>query len=260
MTPRVSYFATLFLTLAFACFAEEILLMVDASQKIELLLEEPSLKTDRMIIFLHGAQDPGLKSISPTCFTHWLEKGYAVAAISMPGFGQSSGKRDFCGTFTIASLNWAIEWVKQRLSISSFSLIGFGQGGMAALLLATQRRDIRCIVCSNGGYDLLRHRNDFLFHTLKTKGYEIDCNDEHALMLRSPLYHVSDITTPLFLLHRKGNPLVSEQEAIDFHEAMLTARKECHLALKERTPGSDEQKLSYKEILEETEEWLESRF
>lgn len=240
-------------------FSHKFIELTSPSQQIELMVQKPQNQTFQVILFLHGANDIGLNSISPAHLNHWLEKGYAVAAISMPGFGRSTGEKDFCGPITLDSLNQAINEVKNELGVSKFAIIAFGQGGLAATLLATQRNDIIGIVCANGGYDLLRHKaeNDPLFTTLINKGYKLDINNDEALTIRSPIYHVSKISTPIFLLHRNGNPVVCETEAIDFYNAMLAAGKECSLMLKDRMLGDDAQKLSYKEILFETESWLD---
>jgi hypothetical protein len=93
---------------------------------------------------------------------------------------------------------------------------------------------------------------------LKKKDHQVDFSSDEALIARSPIYHVLKIATPIFLLHRKGNPVVNETEVVDFYQAMLGAGKECYLALKDKTLDDDEMKLSYKEILSETELWLDS--
>jgi len=125
------------------------------------------------------------------------------------------------------------------------------------VLLASRRNDVQCVVCSNGGYDLVRHKTpeDKLFSRLRN--YKIDLDDEEAFIARSPIYHISTISAPLFLLHRLSNPIVNHQEAIDFHDAMLRAGKVCHLCIKESTPEADPQILTYEEVLAETEVWID---
>jgi len=229
------------------------------ASQIEIEIRKPAQKTFQVIVFLHGANELGLKSIRPACFEHWLEKGHAVAAISMPGYGNSTGERDFCGPATLEALHVALDYIKQELGEPKLGIMGFGQGGLAATLLSAERDDIACVVSSNGGYDLVRHNasDDLLMNVLEQKGYQLDLASEDDLIFRSPLYHVSSISAPLFLLHRKGNPMVSEQEAVDFHSAMLAAGKECFLVLKDRTYTDDMQKLSFEEILEESESWID---
>ena len=240
-------------------FAHELIDSNYPNHTIELLMAKPKDQTYQVILFLHGGNDAGLKSISLPHLSHWVEKGYAVAAISMPGFGQSSGDRDFCGPFTIDSLNQAIDRIKDELEVSRLAVIGFGQGGMAATLLSAYRNDLIGIICANGGYDLFVHKTeeDNLFNALKKKGYKLDFDSDEDLTFRSPICHVSEISAPVFILHRNGNPLVSENEVIDFHHAMRKAGKECRVVLKDKMVGDDDMKLSYDEILSASESWLD---
>ena len=251
-----------FMQLGFAgdAFSHKCMELAASNQKIELMVQKPQNQTFQVILFLHGANDLGLNSITPAHLNHWLEKGYAVAAISMPGFGRSTGEKDFCGPVTLDALNQAINEVKNELGVSRFAIVAFGQGGQAATLLAAQRSDIIGIVCANGGYDLFRHKkeSDPLFSALVNKGYKLDLSSDEALTIRSPIYHLSKISSPLFLLHRNGNPVVQETEVIDFYHAMLAAGKECCLVLRDKMLEDDAQKLSYQEILSETESWLDA--
>lgn len=226
-----------------------------ADQHVEVVMQRPSAERAPMLLFLHGASG----GISEEWFKHWVDKGYAVAAISMPGYGNSTGKRDFCGPSTMGSLHVAIEVIKEKLEISEFGMISFGQGTFASLLLASQRNDIQCVVGTNGGYDLFRHKvpGDILMNTLVSNNYDIDIEDDEALAARSPILHIATINTPVFLIHRKGNPVITESEVIDFYQAMLKAGKECHLSLKENTPDLDPQKITSEEILNETESWVD---
>lgn len=223
------------------------------NQNMELWLKKPEGESTRTIVFLHGAKPEGLKSISPGCFRHWLEKGYSVAAVSMPGFGKTSGRQDFCGPNTMQFLHLAVDCIKEQLNTSRLAIIGFGQGGLAGILLSTQRSDINGIICSNGVYDLFRHKAK-----LTDKDFLMDVEDDEALRMRSPLYHISKMSAPLFLLHRENNPCISHLEAADFCNAMHDAGKDCHLVIREKTVDSHEQRISYEEILLEAEDWLES--
>ena len=93
---------------------------------------------------------------------------------------------------------------------------------------------------------------------LQKNDYDLDVEDDEALAARSAIFHISTIDAPLFLLHRKENPIVSEEEVMDFYHAMLATGKECYLSLKDKVPDVDSQKLSYEEVLAETESWVDS--
>lgn len=234
------------------------LLQLSENQQIEIFVQKPLEETTKLLLFLHGAAtNKGLHSISQAWFNHWLSKGYIVAAISLPGYGQTTGVKDFCGPFTMQSLSSAVDYIKRQLGISELGIVGFGQGSTAGLLLTAQRTDIRCIVCSNGGYDLVRHlvAGDALLEILRAN-YAIEITEE-AFKRRSPIEYISFIKTPAFILHREGNPIINESEVLDFVEAMQSAGNECLCSIRRKTPKADVQKLSYEEILLESEEWLD---
>ncbi len=241
-------------------FAFDTHLLLDSpfpKHKIEIMIQKSPHTNEQLLVFLHGSSEDGLKDISSYMLNLWLEKGFTVAAISMPGFGKSTGTPDFCGSFTLESLHYALDFLKEELNSKNFGLIAFEQGGLAATLLTTQRDDIQCLVCANGSYDLLRHNvpGDRLMHVLHQKGYDIDLADREELEARSPILLVEHIDTPIYLLHRKGTALITEGEVLDFYQAMRSAGRECFLTFKKENP---EENLTDQEVLEDTEEWMET--
>lgn len=228
--------------------------------KIEIFIQRPAKSPFPLLVFLHGASsDKGLRSISETFIQHWIEKGYGVAAISLPGYGATTGPKDFCGHLTLQALHFALDAIKKEVGVADFGIIGFGQGSLAGLLLTSQRQDIRCIVSANGVYDLLRHLypEDPLVEVLIAKNYAITINEE-SFKIRSPIEQISYIHAPVYLLHREDNPVIPEEEVLLFREKMRAAGKKVALSIKEKTEGADLQKLTYEEILEETECWIDA--
>ncbi|MCK4934020.1 MAG: alpha/beta fold hydrolase [Simkaniaceae bacterium] len=255
----------IFIVLAFTCFSfvsvysEEnissfLINSAYSNDKIEILIQKPATRDNKLLLVLHGGLGKGLNGLSQSFFDHFLAKGYAIAAISMPGFGESTGIKDFCGPFTLNSLNSAIDFIKAKLEVSDFGIIGFGQGGLAGLLLSLKREDMNCLVCANGVYDLFRHK--VLLSKLREIGYDFDINDDEALSLRSPMSHLSDLNTPTVILYRKNHPTVSAQEVSDFYNAMIAAGKSCDLLIKDNKPDCDMEKITYEEVLE-TEDWID---
>jgi|GEM_PF-6457467 len=227
--------------------------------QIEIFIQAPTRKHYPLLVFLHGAStDRGIKSLSKDWIDHWSKKRYAVAAISLPGFGQTTGRKDFCGPFTLQCLHFALDAIKKELDVSDFGIIGFGQGSIAALLLATERSDIRCVVSSNGCYDVLSHllKEDPLCKALLVKNYAI-AFDETDFNLRSPLARVSNIQSKVFVLHREGNQTIPLEEAIRFVDAMRDAGKECTFSILPPSFESPE-KITYEEILMEAETWIDA--
>ncbi|HSX13120.1 MAG TPA: alpha/beta fold hydrolase [Chlamydiales bacterium] len=264
MILRFIFSALVFCTIEIMVFAEgriEIIHSpVDPLQNIEVFIQKPQRETRFFLLFLHGASNnKGVSSIGKTWYDHWSEKGYATAAVSMPGFGGSTGLKDFCGPLTIRSLNVAVDFIKREFDASDFGIIGFGQGATAGLLLAAQRNDIRFIVSTNGVYDLLTHLNpnDPISKVLIAKKYAIAIENED-FKIRSPIESIPYINAPIFVLHRDENPIVSPEEVIGFVEAMKKAGKECRLSILAKQEDSDIQKLTYDEIIQETETWIDA--
>ncbi len=227
----------------------------------ETYLQKSEKQEAPFLLFLHGAaSDKGVGSIAKSWFDHWVEKGYSVGAISMPGYGNTTGQKDFCGPVTIAFLRTALEAMKHELGVTEFGIIGFGQGSQAGILLAGGRDDVTCLVCSNGIYDLLRHLSpdDLLVQTLIMKNYAVEIEEE-AFKMRSPMERVANIKTPVFILHRAGHPITSEDEVREFAERLRHAGQECIFSVLPASPGRDVQKISYEEILRETETWIDTK-
>ncbi len=230
----------------------------DPGQKIEVVAEAPQGKqTFPLLVFLHGVSMPkGAADFSKEVFQFWLAKGIGVAAISLPGFGSSDGPRDFCGAFTMAALNKAIDFISEELYPTRIGLVGFGIGGMASSLLANQRSDLCCVVSANGGYDLSRllKKEDPFRAILEKHKYIIEFSKEEV-EIRSPLEVANAINSPLFLIHRKLNSLVPQEEVTRFSNAVNQAGGDCTLCFLEG--GDLDTKISHQEVVDEAGEWIE---
>ncbi len=80
----------------------------DSSKIVEAFFKKPSRPKRNgswpTIIFLHGYQSHpsagGRDFIDWGVLDKFANRGYLAVAVSQPGFGNSSGPRDFCGPFT----------------------------------------------------------------------------------------------------------------------------------------------------------------
>jgi len=229
-------------------------------EEIEIFIQASENKGAPLLVILHGASDnKGLHSLSRPQFGFWPSKGYSVAAVSCPGFGRTSGKKDLWGPRTLKVVNQAVDFIKHKLDIADLGIIGYGGGGSVGLLLAAQRNDIRCVVSSNSLYDLVGHKfhSSPIMKAIISKGYDIQVNNNAALQARSPIYFVHSIDAPVLILHREKHPLVSEEEIRLFAEAMQDAGKDCSVSFLERKYGKLHQQATWEEFVEETEEWID---
>lgn len=230
----------------------------DAACRIEVLCDTPdSEESYPLLLFLHGASVSKGADFASEHFQFWKDKGIAVAAISMPGFGGSNGTKDYCGSFTMQALHSGLDFIKEEQNITSIGIIGFGIGGLAGTLLASQRTDLSCVVSINGGYDLSRLNNsdDVFRNILIHKGYIIDYTEEE-ISKRSPQDLISSIKTPLFIFHRELTVMIPKSEVLKFAEALNASGGNCTVRILNggyENPGPN---ISHAEVVAEAQNWI----
>jgi dipeptidyl aminopeptidase/acylaminoacyl peptidase len=113
------------------------------------------------IIFLHGHQSL-LTRVGGKAFVKWgvlkrfANEGYLAVAVSLPGYGSSSGPEDFAGPFTQHAVAAVITKLKsERQAVPDRILIeGISLGAVTAGLVAAHDPDIAGLVLISGLYDL----------------------------------------------------------------------------------------------------------
>lgn len=225
--------------------------------QVEILVEAPRSGTGPLLIFFYEDDSNfGLKDCFQKWYSYWLEKGYTVAAISLPGCGDTRINKDFYGSYTMEAVNFAVDHIKEMIEVKDFGVIGFGLGSLAGSLLAVEREDVRCVVCIDGGYDFMRHLypGDLLYEIVKQKNYNLDFQDSEGLMSRSLLYQVEHIQTPFYLVHQMHHSIILPEEASDFAMAMWKAGTECLFSVFD---GSEDQQDFYINTFKATEKWVD---
>jgi dipeptidyl aminopeptidase/acylaminoacyl peptidase len=179
------------------------------------------------IILLHGEQPgptglPGGKEFYIDGTGEMLAtQGFAVMAPSMPGFGDSSGKRDFVGPKTLAKLHAAITHFQKLSYVDSrrIAIYGVSRGATAAALLARRIPDVRALILQSGLYDL---RAVTKKEGKKGKGKEMPrearlLTDQiereagkspEAMLRRSPAAYSRELKCPIFLIHGASDKTV----------------------------------------------------
>jgi len=229
----------------------------DPMQKIEVVTKMPKGENFPLLLLLHGASmKNGANDFSLSVFQFWNDKGIAVVAVSLPGFGMTDGLNDFCGPYTMQALNAVIDNLKKQISFTSIGVIGFGIGGLAATLLSSQRDDLCCVVSVNGGYDLSRltDENDAIRKVLENNKTAIEFTPSEICM-RSPFERASTIRCPLFLLHRRLNPIVTLNEVVLFSKIVESSGGDCTTVF--LNGGDTDQKISSMEVAEIAGNWIE---
>lgn len=137
----------------------------DSSRKVEYFIEQPSGAGPwPAVVFVHGHQESsrrgGKDFVKWGVLDRFAKRGYLAVAISQPGYGDSSGPADFCGTFTQRAVLGVIEKLKSEglLIRNRIVIEGISRGAIVASLVAAHDPSIAGIVLISGLYDL----NDFV--------------------------------------------------------------------------------------------------
>lgn len=224
---------------------------------IEVFVAVPSIENAPLLFILHGVKtDMGVRSIPEEFIQHWIVKGYVVAGISLPGFGKTEGERDFGGTWTMQALNFAIDQIKAEQKKDTFAILGLGQGGMCGLMLAAERKDVRCVVSANVVYDLLARMSleDALMKVIVAK-YAFN-HTEDEFRKRSPMEFFHKICAAIFVIHREEHHYLSTSEVLRFVEAFREMGGKCNCSLLPKIPG-EEANVYYHEIIGEAGKWVD---
>jgi hypothetical protein len=82
-------------------------------------------------------------------------RGHAVAVVSLPGAGRSSGRADRAGPASVAAVDAAIARLEREPGVDPkrLSAWGVGEGATATLLAAARHPELRAVVAQDASYD-----------------------------------------------------------------------------------------------------------
>jgi dipeptidyl aminopeptidase/acylaminoacyl peptidase len=131
------------------------------TKKVEIFWDAPQKPDKKVpaIVYVHGVQDerrPGaINLVNGEVLSSTAKLGYFAAAMSMPGYGQSSGEADFCGPESQMALQSTLAHLRNRPDIDSskIAVSGFSCGAGVAAMLADKEPLVAMILIS-GVYDL----------------------------------------------------------------------------------------------------------
>ena len=128
--------------------------------KVEIFWDAPQKADKKLpaIVYVHGAQDerrPGaINLVKGEVLSSTAKLGFFAAAMSMPGYGQSSGGADFCGPESQIALQSTLAHLRNRLDIDSskIAVSGLSCGAVTAAMLA-DREPLAAMILISGVYD-----------------------------------------------------------------------------------------------------------
>ena len=133
----------------------------DPSKHVEYFIEKPEGKGPwPTIVLLHGHQES--QPVGGKMFVEWgvldqfTKRGVLAVAVSMPGYGNSTGPSDFCGGLTQHAVAAVIAKFRADGVIAPDKLVveGISRGAIVAGLVAAHDPLVAGVVMISGEYDL----------------------------------------------------------------------------------------------------------
>ncbi|WP_170329292.1 alpha/beta fold hydrolase [Ruegeria arenilitoris] len=186
-----------------------------------------STKSSSSVILLHGWGG----SASDVMFSGRLlaASGYNALAVSMRGWGRSSGTDD-CGELQARDLSSVIDWVKKELHLEEkdLFLMGYSQGGQVSLLSAVNHEDLAGVVAFSSPTDMKSWASQTTFSGVSEYvGTVCSVNFQS----RSPLKFAHKIRAPVLLFHGTRDSRVPTIQSISMKSAMESAGGNVELKL-----------------------------
>jgi pimeloyl-ACP methyl ester carboxylesterase len=160
----------------------------NSSRNVEIFYSEPATRKPwPVVIYLHGNQeafDNGGRT-----FHDWgvldaaKAMGFLAVGVSLPGFGESSGPRDFCGPDSQQAVHDVIRHLRHRDDVreNKIALVGVGRGATVAAKVGEQVAGLAGLVLVSGVYEM----NEAYLH------WKADIGTPEALALAAEFEHES---------------------------------------------------------------------
>jgi len=184
----------------------------DASKQVEYFLEVPAGKGPwPTVLLLHGHQEAprpgGMDFVTWGVLKQLASRGYLAVAVSQPGYGNSSGPADFCGTFTQHAVSGVIAQLRADGLASPDKLViqGISRGALTAGLIAAEDKSVSGLVLISGVYDLPAYVKDSQANPVKqviVKSLQAEAGGApEALEARSVMRQASRVKAAVLILN-----------------------------------------------------------
>jgi dipeptidyl aminopeptidase/acylaminoacyl peptidase len=158
--------------------------------------------------------------------------GFFAAAMSMPGYGQSSGNADFCGRESQAALRSVLKYLRTRSDIDprDIAVSGLSCGAITAAMIA-DKEPMTAMILVSGVYDFEDMYKKWqtpewklesgIFTYIK-KSVEADGGLKNAAKYRSASFHVKNFKMPILLIAGAKDRIVDPKQSSQLADAMLS--------------------------------------
>lgn len=208
-------------------------LLTTNNQTTEIYWKEPDLLANKKypaIIFLHGIQKDkqGAKAfVRSGLLNEYSKKNIFSVAVSMSGYGESSGKSDFCGKASQYNLVKAINFARSQPHVdpNKVAVIGISCGASIANVVANSGK-INALVLVSGFYDFKGMYTQWSSNTRTlpsnvmeeiNESIAASKNIENASASRSSLPISSHYPSTLILVGTK-DPIVDPKQSTQLHQ------------------------------------------
>lgn len=222
-------------------------LIGSANNQVEIYWAVPSGAKGKLpvVIYIHGVQGesrPGAKNfVEGGLLKISAAQGYLSVGMSMPGYGQSTGKADFCGEGTQAALRSVLSRIRTWSSVDQKRIIvsGLSCGAVAAAMVADQE-PLAGMVLISGVYDFADmyqkwHTPAWSLEPATMKYIDdsaaADGTPENASAHRSALASASRFRSPVLLVAGGMDRIVDQEQSIRLDKALKQNGKESTLIL-----------------------------
>jgi len=207
--------------------------------KVEFFFSKPEGNGPFPVMFLlHGYQPPeksngGMQLVDIKYTDIFLEEGIVAVSISIPGFGNSAGKRDFFGPDSQKAVVAVIDYFKKQsyVDLKRIGLYGISRGADTAAMVCTFYRDIALQILESGMYNLQE-----VYRTLPDELQGIrDCIEEEAgttsaaFEARSATAHSASVSAATLFLHGEHDNRMGLAPAKQLREWLLQHYVDCRL-------------------------------
>lgn len=164
-------------------------------------------------------------------------RGYAVAVVSLPGAGRSSGNADAAGPASVALVRAALDRIARdpHVDPSRIVLWGSEDGATTALLAAVDRKDLAGVIAQEARHDPWAHYRALRDDAARQAFTAAAGRDSAAWKARATLPVAERIPAPVLLLESAEAHAPSTAPA----EAFAARRSAAGLFIESRLAGSE---------------------
>jgi len=192
--------------------------VASADADIEVILTRAREATGRAVLLVHG-YGGSAEALGPLA-EQFSRGGYDAAAMSMRGFGGSTGVDDL-GLHQPQDVVRVAAWLRAERKYRGLCAVGISQGGQVVLLAAAAGAAVDGIAAWAPVTDVARWRASTTYAGIPEYVDSLCADGRFAE--RSPLHVADQIRVPVLLVHGDADTRVPTEQSILLHRALLAA-------------------------------------